>query len=142
MDDLQDSPEAVSALAERETLQYLLDDMEGQTQPLITTAFWGDSRAIYSQDSLADMMQNGGFLLERQVLDIENAMEEWQAYYDLSDTQMNLLKSLFTRKIEAPSEVVVLTLEEIRMLDAEDEEDLTESRISFEEIGITWERKR
>lgn len=68
-----------------------------------------------------------------------NREELWQGDAEMSDVQINLLKSLFQRKIENPSEVIVLTTEEIQMIESEDEEGLAESRISFEEIGIEWE---
>ncbi|MFB9328942.1 hypothetical protein ACFFSY_23655 [Paenibacillus aurantiacus] len=139
LDYLIDSPDEVKSLAEQETLQYLLDDVDGQTVPLITTAFWGDGEGIYSQDAMGDMLENGGFLLERQALDADHAINEWQAYYDMSETQTILLRSLFKRKIEAPSEVLVLTREEIQLIGSEDEAGLAESRISFEEIGMKWE---
>lgn len=68
-----------------------------------------------------------------------NREELWQGDAEMSDVQINLLKSLFQRKIENPSEVIVLTTEEIQMIESEDEEGLAKSRISFEEIGIEWE---
>lgn len=134
-----DSPEEVKELAVNETLQYLLEDIDGKTVPVITTAFWGNSENIYSQDDINKLIENGGFLLERQASDVETALNEWHDYYEMSDAQINLLNSIFQRKIENPSEVIVLTLGEIQMIESADEEGLVESRISFEEIGIKWE---
>lgn len=135
----QDSSEEVKTLALNETLQYLLEDIDGQSVPVITTAFWGNSEGIYSQDELDVLIDNGGFLLERQTTDIETAINEWQEYYEMSDLRINLLKSIFQRKIENPSKIIVLTQNEIQMIESNDEEGLNESRLSFEELGIKWD---
>ncbi|MCE5172359.1 hypothetical protein LQV63_24080 [Paenibacillus profundus] len=135
----KDSPEEVKELAADETLQYLLEDIHGETVPVITTAFWGDGEGIYSQDEFDEMIDNGGVLLERQAMDIEAAINEWQEDSEMSKVQINLLKSIFQRKIEKPSEPIVLTVEEIKMIESKDEEGLAESRTSFKEIGIEWE---
>ncbi|MDR0269115.1 hypothetical protein [Paenibacillus sp.] len=84
-------------------------------------------------------IRKGDFLLERQAMNIETAIDEWQEDAEMSDAQINLLKSIYHRKIENPFKVIVLTAEEIQMIDSEDEEGLAESRISFKEIGIEWE---
>ncbi|MGG0184515.1 hypothetical protein ABEY26_00475 [Bacillus rhizoplanae] len=135
----KDAPEELKELATDETLQYLLEDINGEAVPMITAAFWGTGEEIYSQEEFDEMIENGGFLLERQAMDIETAIDEWQEDAEMSDVQINLLKSIFHRKVENPSKVIVLTAEEIQMIESEDEEGLAESRISFEEIGIEWE---
>jgi len=71
-------------------------------------------------------------------METEAAIEELQEYHDISEKQVYLLKSLFKRKISKPAEVIVLTQEEILMIEADDEEPLSESRISFKEIGIKF----
>lgn len=134
----KDSPEEVKMLASNETLQYLLEDNDGKLIPVITTAFWGNREKIHSQDELDVIIENGGFLLERQTTDIEIAIKEWQEYYEMSDLRINLLKSIFQRKIENPSKIIILTQNEIQMIESDDEEGLNESRLSFEELGIKW----
>jgi hypothetical protein len=57
----------------------------------------------------------------------------------MSDSQMNLLRSIFERKISNPNGEIILTESEIRMIESGDEEGMNESRISFEELGIQWE---
>lgn len=135
----KDAPEEVKELAKDETLQYLLEVINGETRPMITAAFWGTGEEIYSQEEIDEMIENGGFLLERQTMDIETAIAEWQEVTEMTNVQINLLKSIFHRKIDNPYKTIVLTAEEIQMIESEDEEGLAESRISFEEIGIKWE---
>lgn len=134
LDYFNDAPEEVNALSINEALQYLLDEIEGKTVPVITTAFWGNSDGIYSKDNFEEFIENGGFLIERQVTDIETAINEWKEYYEMSESQINLLRSVFERKISTPTGDIVLTESEIKMIESEDEEGLNESRISFEEL--------
>ncbi|PEC50242.1 hypothetical protein [Bacillus sp. AFS096315] len=135
---IKDAPEKAKEVASEEALLYLLDEIDGKTVPVITTAFWGNLDEIYSHDTYEDFIKNGGFLIERQIDNMENAINEWEEEYEMSETQIVLLKSIFKRKIENPTKEIVLSEKEIQMIGSEDEEGLSESRISFEELGITW----
>jgi hypothetical protein len=95
-----DSPEEVKVLASNETLQYLLEDIDGETLPFITAAFWGNNEGIYSHDEIYQVIENGGSLIERQATDIETAINEWKEEYEMTDGQIILLKSIFQRKIK------------------------------------------
>ncbi|MFJ7915641.1 MULTISPECIES: hypothetical protein [unclassified Lysinibacillus] len=139
LDYFNGAPKEVNQLAVNETLQYLLDELNGDTVPVITTAFWEGDVGTYSNDSFEDFIENGGFLIESQTKDIETAINEWKEYYDMSDSQINLLYSIFERKISNPSGEIILKDSEIKMIQSDDEEGLNESRISFAELGIKWE---
>lgn len=134
----QDAPSEVKEIATTETLQYLLDDLDGQLQPSITTAFWSVGDKIYSQDDLSDLIENGGFLLEHQSADFNEAIENIQEYYELSDIKIDLIKTIFNRKIKNPSEEIILNQKQIEIIDCGDEEGLKESEESFSELGIKW----
>jgi hypothetical protein len=133
------APEEVDQLAVTETLQYLLDEIGGDTVPVITTAFWGGDDGMYSNDNFEDFIENGGFLIKSQAKEIETAIIEWKEYYEMSKSQIKLLSSIFERKISNPNGEIILTESEIRMIESDDEEGMNESRISFEELGIKWE---
>jgi hypothetical protein len=132
------APEEANLLAVNETLQYLLEDIDGKTVPIVTTAFWSYSDGIYSKDKFGDFFENGGFLIERQVTNFETAINEWKEDFEMSETQVNLLRSVFESKISNPTGDIVLNEDEIKMIESDNEEGLNESRISFEEIGIRW----
>jgi hypothetical protein len=131
--------EEINQLAVHETLQYLLDDIDGETVPVITTAFWGGDDGTYTNDNFEDFIENGGFLIKSQSKNIETAINEWKEYYEMSESQINLLRSIFERKIINPNVEIILTEGEIKKIESDDEEGLNESRISFEELGIKWE---
>jgi len=126
-------------LAEIETLQYLLDNVDGKTVPFITTAFWEMTNKIFSVDTFNDMINNGGFLLKIQALDFEKAIKAWREYYDMSAQQCNLLKSIYIRKVDRPTDTLILSKDEISLIGTNDLDGLDESKTSFEEIGIQWE---
>lgn len=127
---------AILRLAEEEALQYLLDDVNGKTLPLITTAFWGEHEALFSPDNFEDLMRHGGFLLETQMMGFDDAVKRWQEEYEMSAELCTLMTSLFKQKIKKPSKKIYLSKEEIELIGTEDEEGLRASQTSFEEIGI------
>ena len=133
------APQNVLKIAEKEALQYLLDDINGNDIPLITTAFWGIGDDVFSVDTVDNMLINGGELLEIQILDEKEAIAAWREYYDMSDEQCYLLTLIYRRKIGNPSEEIVLSKDEIAMIGTDEQEGLDESKISFGEIGIVWE---
>ncbi len=68
------------------------------------------------------------------------AIESWRDYYEMTSEQVELLKSIYARKVNNPQENITLTKNEIKIIGAENTEGLSESITSFEEIGIYWER--
>jgi hypothetical protein len=131
------APSDIVDLANKEALQYLLDEVEGKIKPLITTAFWADDSNIHMNDSVEEMFVNGGNLIAYQLMDTEMAIAAWKETYDMNEEQIQLLKSIYERKIENPDSPIILSQQEIRLL-GEDDEGLEESRISFEEMGVFW----
>ena len=131
------APKEIIELANSEALQYLLDEIEGETRPYITTAFWGKEK-LYSNDSFEEILINGGNLLEYHVLDIEMVIESWKERYDMDNGQICLLKSIYTRRVNDFNTFINLSQQEVNLLGTNDEEGLEESRISFEELRVYW----
>ena len=121
-------------------MQYLLDEVNGNVVPLITTAFWGNEKETFSNDTFEKIHNNGGFLIDRQLLNIEDAFNSWKEYYDMTEQQYKLLRSIYKRKIENNDKLLLMSKDEILMIGTDDEEGLKESEISFNEIGIEWEK--
>ncbi|CAM4151780.1 hypothetical protein BAMA_05340 [Bacillus manliponensis] len=130
--------EKVKEIAEEETLQYLLEDIDGEMKPFVTAAFWEENGIMYSVDSLDEVEVHSGCLLEAQLMRIEEAEEFLEENYEMNESQLKLLRIVYERKIENPNEQIVLSKDEVEMIGAEDEEALAESKTSFEEMNITW----
>lgn len=132
------APQKVIGLAEQETLQYLLDDVNGETLPSITTAMWGDKNQVLSCHSFDEMLERGGALLEIQSMDPAAAFEACEEEYEFTEEQMTLLKKLFYLKIAQPNEAITLSQSDIDAIGSRNQEGINESRISFAEIGVEW----
>lgn len=134
------APNDIIELANREALQYLLQKVNENTVPLITTAFWGNETKALSNDTFEEIQNNGGFLIKRQILNLEDAFNLWKEYYNMTERQYNLLRDIYKRKIEEPNQLLLMSKEEINMIGTDDEEGLEESKTSFSEIGIEWKK--
>ncbi|MEK4700188.1 hypothetical protein MKX47_11375 [Solibacillus sp. FSL R7-0668] len=128
-------------MVKNETLEYLLkEDEDGTISPFITTAIWGDNDTITSNDNIVRIVQCGGYLLEKQFMAIEDAIEAWRDYYEMTSEQVELLKSIYDRKIINSHRIITLTKSEIKLIGTESSEGLSESMVSFEEIGVYWDK--
>jgi hypothetical protein len=133
----QGAPSEVLQVANQETLQFLLDEVDGTIRPFITAAFWGEGQ-LTSNDTVQDMLQNGASLLQRQLLPFEDALEEWKEFYEMNAEQVLLLRNLFDKKKEKGDATFWLSPEEISLIGIENKEGAIESRTSFEEMNIRW----
>lgn len=88
-------------LAKEETLMYLLDDVNGETKPLITAAFWGTWEKLDSNQTLDEIMENSAGIIENEISDYKTAIENLDENYEFHDGQRELIESLFKRKLES-----------------------------------------
>ena len=157
---LQNAPEKIIDLAEKEALQYKLYEIEGKAQPLITAAFWGDADGLFTNDDFdyniddfdynigVDLLQYGAMVrgCMEGIVDTELAIEALAHEYEFSDEEVELLKSIYERKIANPNDPIILTKEEIAMIgtggDGEkvNSEGMKECAASFKEIGVYFEK--
>lgn len=126
------APEEIIEIAEREALQYVLDDVDGVAKPVITAAFWGTWDKLNSVQSLDDIVKNGGHIIRFQLLPYNDAMNEWCDYYDLDSNQILLIQKLFDTKISSNGREIILNNDEIKVLYG----DLEECLISLGELNI------
>ena len=133
----QGAAKEVIALAKTETLQYLLDEVDGEIRPFITTAFWGKNE-LYTNDTILNMLINGGDLLKSQIMYFKEAIGVWKKSYNMNEDQIQLLKTLYKHKVSNFNESFILSQDEIKLLCSDNKARLEESKISFEEMGIYW----
>ncbi len=134
------APDSIQLIAQDETLQYLLEDIDGQVRPSISTACWISHDMLYANDTWEDLLNHGASLFFKQIMDIEQAYTYWAEVNEMNETQFHLLKSLSEHKITRPQESIVLTPSEIQAIgtpDEPEEDGMDMCTASFQEIGIT-----
>lgn len=52
-------------------------------KPFISSAFWGSWDKLYSNQTLEELIEKGGYIINNQLLPFDQAMEEWTVYFDL-----------------------------------------------------------
>jgi hypothetical protein len=129
-------PADIRGLAERETLQYLIQDYNGAEVPIITTAFWSEGDRLVSPEPWSDFFSNGGHLVRTQLNGTEPAIDVWRAEYSLSVRQIALLQALFSRRINSDGPIVLDDQERAALLES-GAFGLQQSRELLAEVGIT-----
>jgi hypothetical protein len=135
---LMGMPTHLHKLAYEEALQYVLQDYRGVVMPVITAAFWSKGDRLEASEPWQQVFENGAHLIRIQLMELSQALSEWQEAYDLSSSQVALAQSLFDRKIATPDRPITLDSRErdILLAEATSDEGIDESRASFAEIGI------
>lgn len=112
-------PSNIASLAQNEALQYVLEDLNGQREPVITAAFWSVGDQMTSFEPWDQVVANGAHIVEFQVLQPEEAFPKWQEEYRLSTAQAELMKALYKNRMSNPDDIIRLTSDEIHILQAE-----------------------
>lgn len=126
------APKEIVEIAKHETLQYVLEDVNGIIQPIITGAFWGDWENLFSNQTWNNLIETGGFILKNQLMDYQNSLIEWDGYYGLNNEQFSLIDSLYKRKIHHNHNSIILDESETKYLYG----DIEECRVSLRELNI------
>ena len=114
--------EEIIQIAKSEALQYVLEDIEGITKPVISSAFCGTWEQLKSIQSLDEIIESGGYIIDSQLLPYHVAMDEWRDYYNLDTHQITLISKLFNKKINSHKERLILEDDEIQLLYGDFEE--------------------
>jgi hypothetical protein len=114
---LADLDPAVARLARDEALQYLLQRVDGRTEPVVTAIVWSDGSQLMSWDPWPEALRNGAQLIEKQLLPPANALERWRELFDLSESQAEIVAALYERRLGAGSTAIELTTGERAEID-------------------------
>jgi hypothetical protein len=132
------APAAVVALAQAKPLRYLMDELQGVLQPIVTAAFWSEGELLAAAEPWPQVVEHGAHVLRIELLEPDAALPEWENEFGFSEAQVRLLASLFQRRLAAPDGQIWLTAEERRLLTAEGEAGVDESRALLAAVGIGW----
>jgi hypothetical protein len=106
------APDALRNLAENEALQYVIDELNGIDQPVITAVFWsdGNNNIIEYAVTWDDLVTDGGHLIERQLLPIDEAIARWRLDKDMTSTEIALAHSIYASRIGESTGILALDL--------------------------------
>lgn len=127
-----EAPQKIIQLAKDEALQYVLEDVDGNVKPIITAAFWGTWEQLNSMQSLADIIENGGYIIHSQLLPYHDAIDEWRDYYNLDAEQIALIQKIFDQKMNSNGDPLVLQDDELKLLHG----DIEECLVSLGKLNI------
>jgi len=133
------SPKEIFKIANEECLQYMLDEIDNEIRPIISTCIWEENGVFHSIDPLDIFLEEGGELLYPHSLSIEESKEIWMEEFEMTEEQYELILSIFNRRITDPTEKIILTPDEIEIIGSDDEFGIQESKVCCEQIGIFWE---
>ena len=129
-------------IAKNETLQYLLDETNYGIYPCITSAFWGvfDTNKVYSNDTLSDILLNGGNLIKYHLLEYNDAIKRLIDCYNMNNNEVVLLEKLFKNKMKEKNKPIFLSKNDIKLIEISNYEGFKETKTSFLEIGIYFSK--
>ena len=119
-----------------EVLQFLLDEYNGKTIPIITTAFWGVSELTDAATSWSEVVSNGMHILADRIGDLETVLKELRANYEFEDDQVDLVRSIFQQKVLNPKKIIYLQGHKWETIISKGQEGMNESRKILDSIGI------
>lgn len=129
-------PDDVRRLAEQEAFQYVVDDVDGWAISVVTAAFWSDGEALIASEPWAEVLAHGAHLIETELMHMPEALEDFRDGYEWADAEIQLLQSIFTRRMEAATGPIYLEEWEWAAFIANGTEGLEESRALLADIGI------
>jgi hypothetical protein len=122
-------------------LEYVLQDIDGTSVPVITAAFWSnpDGSMITANEPWPEVFEHGAILIRKQLLPLSEGMSQWANEFELSSSEIVLVENLFERRVSSTIDAIRLNKDEVQQLReiAEDETGFQASIESLAEIGFT-----
>ena len=134
MNFFKDAPEAIVELAKSETLQYVLENIDGEIKPYITAAFWGTWDELYSMLEDGEIIKNGAHILAVQLMETQEALRACDDYYGLTDGQMDLILSLSKQRSQTDFSMPIISEKTDALYG-----DMSEIKVSMGELNIKLE---
>ena len=130
------APAEVVTLARETTLHYLLDKIDGKVTPVVTAAFWSQGNDLIAAEDWDSVIEHGAHLLKAELLEPYDAFQFLREDYEMPEPQIELVQTLFERKLASPDSTLVLTASEKTVLTAEGVDGMAEARELLASVGI------
>lgn len=132
---LQEMPDDIENIAKEEAFQYLLDYVGEEVQPLVTLVFWSEGDELVIIDPYDYIGEDEINEINKFLLPYNELIQYLQEYKDLSSSNIILLEELYEIYLKKENPII-LTKEQIKLIDCDNNDDLKESIISFKELDI------
>lgn len=129
-------PTALREIAERETLQYLIEDYRNQHIPVVTTAFWSSGEYLTAAESWKSVYKHGAHLLRIELMPFETAISALEEDYEFPIHHLELVQTILNKKMALQHEKMTLTDNEYDLLICEGDEGISESEELFNAMQI------
>lgn len=104
-------PTYLRKIAEKETIQYFIQDFQGQEIPLISDIFWNSDDVLVSSSTKAQWENIWLKLLKKQLLEYDQELLSCQSDYNLDENEMSLISYFSKKKLEEPYNTIKLYLD-------------------------------
>lgn len=131
---LRGAEEKTIDLANREALQYVLDDFDGKVVPFVSAAFWGNKDINYSNLSEDQIVEISDDAILPLLYSEDDTKNFWKESYEMTDEQMELAEEIYKRRISVKGKIN-LEINEISKL-REWFDNIDECIESFQELDI------
>jgi hypothetical protein len=130
-----DFPTEAVDLLKAEALEYvLLEDEDGVAVPVVTSLLYGNAEGLTVISDDGETLKGDMEALALHIAPMEQQIEYWNDYYEMTDEHMALLTALYRAKSEKFHSIIRLTDAQKKMLPGE--EIVGECVTSFAEINI------
>ena len=128
-------PNKAIDLLKAETLEYvLLDSEDGSAVPVVTSLFYCNTKELLIISDDGEALASDADTLALYIVPMEQQVEYWKDYYEMSDEHIVLLLELFRVKSEKFYTAIRLTDAQKKMLPGEDIDE--ECVVSFAEMNV------
>lgn len=108
---LDTMPNELRKLAEEETIQYFIQNIQGEEFPLISDLFWSADNFLASSIEQTQWNNIWLKLIKNQLLGVEEELLALQKEYNLNENEMQLMSLIINKKISTPNKIIEIRTE-------------------------------
>ena len=108
---LNKMPNDLKKLAEKETIQYFIQTIQGEQLPLISDIFWSTDDFLASSIEQSQWNNIWLKLIKNQLLGVDEELLALQKEYNLNENEMKLTSLIINKKINTPNKRIEISIE-------------------------------
>lgn len=104
---LHGAEEKTIDLANKEALQYVLDEFNGEVIPFVSAAFWGNKDINYSNLSEDQIVKISDEAILPLLYSEDDTKEFWKESYEMTNEQMKLAEEIYKRRLGIKGKIIL-----------------------------------